>query len=105
MPKLILQSGTVLQCRDYSPNGIDFTGGFSDAKMTDRILQSDGLVQLKVDHGEAVLMDLTGYEYTGTMIVHNEGVFTACLTEKQIIMSAEDAQGVRIAKILLGDET
>lgn len=38
------------------------------------------------------------------MIVRAEGTYTAVIAEKQLVMSAEDAQSIRIAKILLGDE-
>lgn len=104
MPKLVLESGKEIVCQRYGADGLDFIGNFSTARMTDETLREDAIVKLMVDHGDAVLMDLTGYEYTGTMIVRAEGTYTAVIAEKQLVMSAEDAQSIKIAKILLGDE-
>ena len=104
MPKVLLKSGSEVICHRYSADGLDFLGDFATAKTMDRQLQQDPPEQLVTDHGGTPLLDLSKFEYTGTMIIRKDGTYSACLREKQLTMSEEDLQNIKVAKILLGEE-
>ena len=105
MPKLILSDGKELSCKAYAQNGIEFDGSFAEAKIVNSALTQADPVKLVTDFGDKMLIDLSDMEYDGNLTIHVNGTFTAGLEKRERIATNEDLEYVKVAKILLGEET
>lgn len=105
MPKLILSDDKELSCKAYVQNGIEFDGSFAEAKIVNSALTQADPVKLVTDFGDKILIDLSDMEYDGNLTIHINGTFTAGLQKREVLASSTDLEYVKVAKILLGEET